>query len=160
VANDVISRSRKRLMCLARRLLRNVLDAEDAVQETYLRWHQHQPNATCLDAWLSRVLVRICIDRSRYLKRNPYGSWQTVDPDKLPGRERFTPEIQALQNEALSAAIGHMLTRLSPDERMALTLREIGGHDYREISKQLSKSPEACRQLVHRAKSVLRSSQE
>jgi RNA polymerase sigma-70 factor (ECF subfamily) len=147
-------------MCLARRLLRNVLDAEDAVQETYLRWHQHQPDATCLDAWLSRVLVRICIDRSRHLKRKPYGWRQTIDPDKLPGRERFTPEVQALQNEALNVAMDHMFTRLSRDERMALTLREIGGHDYREISKHLSKSPEACRQLVHRAKSVLRSCQE
>jgi RNA polymerase sigma-70 factor (ECF subfamily) len=145
------------LQAIAYRMLGSMAEAEDAVQETFLRWHR-QDQAQQLSeirepkAWLITTLTRHCIDRLRAAKvqRESYvGMW-------LPEPVVEEPAVEPLDRlelaETLSMALLMLLERLSPDERAAFLLHEVFETDYPEVARILGKTEAACRQLVHRAK--------
>lgn len=151
----VFEAHRKRLFALAYRMLGQVGEAEDAVQDTYLRWHRAEHDAIrSAEAWLVTACTRLCIDRLRAAKaaREAYtGTWL---PEPLIAEPSVEP-AEAL-GHSLSMAFLVVLERLTPAERAAYLLREAFDYDYAEIARMLEKSEAACRQLVSRAQKHLK----
>jgi RNA polymerase sigma-70 factor, ECF subfamily len=142
------------LFSIAYRLLGTVADAEDAVQEAFVRWDQARPDqeVRSLRAYLATIVVRLCIDelRSARARREVYvGPWL---PEPLPttGRSDLTDTV--VLRESLSFAFLLMLEKLSPLERAVLVLREVFDYDYAEIAPMVDKSETNCRQVFHRAR--------
>ncbi len=151
---QVFERHRRRLQALAYRMLGSLGEAEDAVQDTYLRWHGQEIGALrSPEAWLVTACTRLCIDRLRAAKveREAYtGPWlpePVVSPDA-----GFEVELA----ESLSMAFLLVLERLSPPERAAYLLRQAFDYEYPQIADIIGKSEAACRQLVSRAEKHLR----
>jgi RNA polymerase sigma factor (sigma-70 family) len=157
--------SRARLFSLAYRILGVRADAEDVVQDTFVKWHLHHrtagiARADVLDtpaAWLATVAKSTAIDRLRRLKHEapmPGGI------DNLDGFDSIdqAPSAQALaeQTSDLSYGMRLVLDRLSAEERAAFLLREAFEADYASIAKILNRSAAHCRQMVHRAKDRVR----
>ncbi|HJQ55810.1 MAG TPA: RNA polymerase sigma factor SigJ [Vineibacter sp.] len=146
---------RPRLRALAYRMLGTMGDAEDAVQDTYLRWHRTECAAVRTpQAWLVSACTRICIDRLRRARteRSAYiGPWL---PEPMIVETGDSPTL----DDTLSLAFLVVLERLSPTERAAWLLHEAFEHDYAEIARALDKSEAACRQLVSRARKHLKDS--
>ena len=144
---------RPRLRALAYRMLGTLGDAEDAVQDTYLRWHRTDRAAVRTpQAWLVSACTRICIDRLRRARteRAAYiGPW-------LPEPMIVETQESSTLDDTLSLAFLVVLERLSPSERAAWLLHEAFEYDYPEIAHALDKSEAACRQLVSRAKRHLK----
>src|SRR5581483_7206638 len=151
-AMDVFNAARPRLIALAYRMLGSMGDAEDAVQETFLRWHgADRASVRTPAAWLTTACTRICIDRLRKAKaeRAAYvGPW-------LPEPIAVEPPEDDALGESLSLAFLVMLERLSPSERAAYLLHGVFEADYGAIAAALGKSEPACRQLVSRARTSL-----
>jgi RNA polymerase sigma-70 factor (ECF subfamily) len=149
---DPFTAARPRLMALAYRMLGSIGDAEDAVQETYIRWHGADRAAIRTPAaWLTTACTRICIDRLRKAKaeRAAYiGTW-------LPEPVAIEPPEDEALGESLSLAFLVMLERLSPPERAAYLLHDVFESDYAAVAAALGKSEQACRQLVSRARRSL-----
>jgi len=157
--------SRARLFSLAYRILGVRADAEDVVQDTFVKWHLHQRMADAagrntLDtpaAWLATVAKRTAIDRLRRLKH------EAPLPGGLDNFDGFdsidhAPSAQSLAEQAsdLSYGMRLVLDRLSAEERAAFLLREAFEADYASIAKILNRSAAHCRQMVHRAKDRVR----
>jgi RNA polymerase sigma-70 factor (ECF subfamily) len=143
---------RPRLFSIAYRMLGTRADAEDVVQDAWLRWHgTEQSDLKSPEAWLVTVTTRLALDRlrSRKTEREAYIGWWLPEP--LVELDERTPESAAELASDVSVAFLWVLERLSPDERAAFLLRQVFDHDYADISAMLEKSEAACRQLVHRA---------
>lgn len=153
-------RHRARLYGVAYRMLGMRADAEDVLQDAYLRWHQvDQATLNSAEAWLVTVVTRLCIDRLRSAKqeREAYtGPWL---PEPLILPEPATPEWAAELASDVSVAFLTMLERLAPEERAAFLLHQVFDFDYADIAAMLGKSQPACRQLVHRARERVRQEQ-
>jgi RNA polymerase sigma-70 factor (ECF subfamily) len=149
-------RYRSRLFGIAYRMLGDVHEAEDLVQETYLRWHQaERSDVIAPEGWLVAVITRLAIDRLRRAEteRLRYvGSWL---PEPIATGDD-APDHHAELASDLSMAFLVMLERLAPEERAAFLLREVFDAGYDEIARILDKSEPAVRQTVHRAKSRVR----
>jgi RNA polymerase sigma-70 factor (ECF subfamily) len=156
-STDAFTAARPRLQALAYRMLGTLGDAEDAVQETYIRWHSADRSAIRTPAaWLTTACTRICIDRLRKAKaeRAAYvGTW-------LPEPVAVEPPEDEALGESLSLAFLVMLERLSPSERAAYLLHDVFESDYAAIAAALGKSEQACRQLVSRARKSLNVSED
>jgi RNA polymerase sigma-70 factor (ECF subfamily) len=143
---------RPRLFAIAYRMLGTRHDAEDVLQDAWLRWHRSDRAALqSAEAWLVTIVTRLAIDRLRAAKaeRETYvGRWL---PEPLVEWDERTPEAAAELAGELSVAFLVVLERLAPEERAAFLLRQVFDHDYDEIAAHLGKSEEACRQMVHRA---------
>ena len=157
MTSDHFVQLRPRLFGIAYRMLGTKVDAEDALQDVYLRWHHaDKPTLEMPEAWLVTVTTRLCIDRLRAAKieRAAYtGPWL---PEPLVEAESASPEQTVELASDLSIALLSVLERLAPEERAAFLLREIFDVDYAEIARILDKNEAACRQLVHRAKTRVR----
>jgi RNA polymerase sigma-70 factor (ECF subfamily) len=153
---EVFESIRPRLFGLAYRMLGIVADAEDVVQEAFLRWGQADEAPRSDQAWLVSVTTRIAIDRLRRAatERAAYRGQWLPEPVTAP-----PPDQAADLADDLSIAFLLMLERLGPEERAALLLREVFEADYAEIARVLGKSEAACRQIVHRAKERVRRDQ-
>lgn len=143
---------RPRLFAIAYRMLGTRADAEDLLQDAWLRWDRS--DATGLqsaEAWLVTIVTRLAIDRLRAAKteREAYVGWWLPEP--LVEVDERTPEAAAELAGELSVAFLLVLERLSADERAAFLLRQVFDHDYDEIAELLGKSEAACRQMVSRA---------
>lgn len=150
---SIFEKARPGLMGLAYRMLGSVADAEDAVQDTYVRWagaetaHLDKP-----EAWLTRVCTNRCLDllKASHKQRVDYvGQWI---PEPLQTITADTPESDLERSQSLTTAFLLVLERLTPKERAAFLLREIFGNSYGDIALALGLSQESCRQLVARAK--------
>ena len=146
---------RGRLFGLAYRMLGSRADAEDVVQETYVRWHQVTPGSVeNPEAWLVTTTSRLAIDRLRRLKteREAYvGPWL---PEPIV---TAAPPDRNLDLAAdLSIAFLTLLERLAPEERAAFLLHDVFDVGYREIAAVIERSEAACRQVVHRARERVR----
>jgi len=150
---DEFERHRARLFGIAYRMLGSVEDAEDVLQEAYLRWHRADPAAVRNpEAWLVAVTTRLSIDglRRAAAERERYvGTWL---PEPIATDPPSSADRQAEMASDLSMAFLVLLERLAPEERAALLLRDVFDTDYGEIARVLEKSEAACRQLVHRAR--------
>ena len=150
---------RGRLFGLAYRMLGSRAEAEDLVQEAYLRWHQaDHPRIENPEAWLVAITSRLAIDRLRRLKteREAYvGPWL---PEPLVGHEA-PPDRQLDLADDLSMAFLTLLETLAPDERAAFLLHDVFDVGYPQIARVLDRSEAACRQVVHRARTRVRGEQ-
>ncbi len=146
---------RPRLFSIAYRMLGMRADAEDVLQDAWLRWHRtDRSTLQSEEAWLVTVVTRLAIDRLRAakLEREHYvGQWLPEPLVELGAVEERTPETLAELASDLSVAFLWVLERLQPEERAAFLLRQAFDRDYSEIAAMLGKSEAACRQLVHRA---------
>lgn len=150
--SDVFAALRPRLFSIAYRMLGTRADAEDVLQDAWLRWHRaDHATLQSAEAWLVTVVTRLAIDRLRAAKaeREAYVGWWLPEP--LVELDERTPEAAAELAGELSVAFLWVLERLSPEERAAFLLRQVFDHDYADIATLLGKSEAACRQLVHRA---------
>lgn len=139
------------LFGIAYRMLGRVTEAEDMVQETYLRFHKHPEGSIHLPkAWLTKTITRLCIDQLRSARRQREEYVGTWLPEPIVGEN--SPEDLA---DTLGMAFILMLEKLSPVDRAVFLLREAFGHDYPAISEITGKSEPACRQIVSRAKEKL-----
>jgi RNA polymerase sigma-70 factor (ECF subfamily) len=150
---QVFESHRARLYGLAYRMLGVRAEAEDVLQEAYLRW-QDVDLATMRssEAWLTTTVTRLCIDRLRKLKveREAYfGPWL---PEPLAEPDLRTPELAAELSDEISIAFLALLEALAPEERAAFVLHDVLDDDYADIAEALGKTEAACRQLVHRAR--------
>lgn len=153
----IFNRHRPRLQAIAYRMLGSVADAEDVVQDAWLRWNEAD-HATLdqPEAWLVTVTTRLSIDRLRALKaqRESYaGIWL---PEPLLMASPPTPEEIHETASDVSVAFLFMLERLAPEARAAFLMREVFDADYADVARILGKSEAACRQLVRRARQQLR----
>jgi RNA polymerase sigma-70 factor, ECF subfamily len=157
----VFEQHRRRLFGLAYRMLGTIGDAEDAVQDAYLRWHRTDTTKVRNpEAWLVTACTRICIDRLRAAKierQNYTGPWLPEPLIELEVEPAADPAADPAETaDDLSMALLVVLERLSPAERAAWLLREAFDYDYPQIAVVLKKSEAACRQLVSRAQKHLR----
>jgi RNA polymerase sigma-70 factor (ECF subfamily) len=142
---------RPHLEQMAYRMLGSRTDADDVLQDAYLRWSRApRDDVRNPRAFASSIVTRLCIDRRRQidLRKETYiGPWlpePVIEAEPPPGR---TAEVA----ESVSLAMMHVLERLSPVERAAYLLRQIFGFEYAEIGQILEKSEVNCRQIVSRA---------
>jgi RNA polymerase sigma-70 factor (ECF subfamily) len=143
---------RPRLFSIAYRMLGVRADAEDVVQDAWLRWDSsEQDQLQSSEAWLVTITTRLAIDRlrSRKSEREAYVGWWLPEP--LVELDERTPETVAELASDVSVAFLWLLERLSPEERAAFLLRQVFDQDYADIAAMLEKSEAACRQMVHRA---------
>jgi RNA polymerase sigma-70 factor (ECF subfamily) len=154
---SVFDKLRPRLQGIAYRMLGSVAEAEDVVQDAWLRWNSTtRETIENAEAWLVAVTTRISIDRLRAAKiqREHYtGIWL---PEPHFADFPATPEQAKERADDVSVAFLMLLERLSPEARAAFLLREVFDADYDEVAKAIGKSEAACRQLVSRAKAQLR----
>jgi len=153
---SVFEEQRSYLFSIAYRLLGSVSDAEDIVQDAFLRWDREPlPDLRSPRAYLTTIVVRLCLDqlRSARAKREIYvGPW-LPEPLITTGRTDLTDSL--VLRESLSFAFLLMLENLSPLERAVLVLREVFDYDYPEIALSVDKSEANCRQVFHRARQRL-----
>lgn len=148
-------RHRDRLFGLAYRMTGSVADAEDAVQEAWLRWHRtDRDTVRNAEAFLVSVVTRLTIDRLRsaQVRREQYvGPWlpEPLVGGPLVGTE---PERAAEMADSLTFAFLVLLDELNPTERAVFLLREVFGYSYDEVAESTGKSAAACRQIVSRTR--------
>ncbi|WP_371547797.1 RNA polymerase sigma factor SigJ [Streptomyces sp. NBC_00554] len=154
--NDVdrFEASRPRMEAIAYRLLGSASEAEDAVQETFLRWQATDVDRIEVpEAWLTKVLTNLCLNQltSARVRRETYvGHW--LPEPLLDGDSMLGPADTAEQRESVSYAVLALLERLSPNERAVYVLREAFGYSHREIAEILDTTEAASQQIFHRAK--------
>ncbi|GII57936.1 DNA-directed RNA polymerase sigma-70 factor [Planotetraspora thailandica] len=140
------------LFSIAYRILGSVSEAEDAVQEAWLRWDASPTQPASAKAFLSAVVTRISIDvlRSARYRREEYaGPWM---PEPLLTDPYQDPERSAELADSVSMAALLLLERLSPLERAVFVLREVFGFGFPEVASAVGSSEAACRQLAVRAR--------
>jgi RNA polymerase sigma-70 factor (ECF subfamily) len=140
------------LFAIAYRILGSVAEAEDAVQETWLRYESSPTQPTSTKAFLSAVVTRLSIDmlRSARVRRETYvGQWF---PEPLLTDPYEDPARSAELADSVSMAALLLLERLSPLERAVFVLREVFGFGFPEIASAVDRSEAACRQLARRAR--------
>jgi RNA polymerase sigma-70 factor, ECF subfamily len=143
---------RPMLFAIAYRILGSVSEAEDAVQETWLRFESSPTRPTSTKAFLSAVVTRISIDvlRSARVRREEYvGHWL---PEPLLDDPYEDPARSAELADSVSMAALLLLERLSPLERAVFVLREVFGFGFPEVASAVGRSEAACRQLAVRAR--------
>jgi RNA polymerase sigma-70 factor (ECF subfamily) len=154
-AVDAFETHRARLVGLGYRMLGSVAEAEDLVQETYLRWHcAASDEIREPGAWLHTTMTRLCIDalRARKSRQEHYvGPW-LPDPWLTNAPEVASAETALTLADDLSVAFLLLLERLGPDERAAFLLHDVFDARYPEIASALGKSEAAVRQIVTRAR--------
>lgn len=154
---EIFKKHRARLFGIAYRMLGTHAEAEDIVQETYIKWHeadaQEIENA---EAWLVTIATRLSIDRLRKaskLRETYIGPWL---PEPLVISEKPTPQEELELASNLSMAFMFLLERLSPVERAAFLLHDIFDCGYADIARIVGKTETASRQLIHRARERVR----
>ena len=148
---------RRRLLGLAYRMLGSMADAEDAVQDTYLRWHGTDRNKVSDPrAFLMTTTTRICLDMltSARARHEEYvGPWL---PEPVVDTAALAPDSRTELAEDLSIALLLTLDRLSPPERAAFLLHDVFDFSFSEVAPALERSEPACRQLAARARAHVR----
>ena len=154
--DDPFAALRPRLLRIARGRVDVAADAEDVVQDAWLRWAE-----TATDrpddpgAWLARVVARLCVDRLRHARVvRAHAASADADPTvptHAPSAETLVADARATRD-----ALAEVLGRLSPLEAAAWLLREALDADYAQVAALLARGEDACRQLVHRARERLR----
>jgi RNA polymerase sigma-70 factor (ECF subfamily) len=150
---DVFQAHRSRLFGIAYRMLGSASDAEDVVQDAWLRYSSARPaDLRSPTAYLTTIVTRLCLDRlksARAAREEYVGPWlpEPVVTDDAPG-----PERSVALAESVTLAFMVLLETLSPEERAVFLLREVFDHEYDEIAAMLDTTPANCRQLFHRAR--------
>ena len=150
---------RPRLQGVAYRLLGSTGEADDAVQEAWLRLSRADTSAVeNLNAWLTTVVARVCLDmlRSRRSRREE----PLVPGDEPPLPDATEPEHEAVLADSVGLAMFAVLDRLSPPERVAFVLHDVFGVSFEEIAPVVGRTPAAARQLASRGRRRVRGTPE
>lgn len=153
---DAFSQHRSLLFAVAYRMLGSSADAEDLLQETFIRWQQTEMEIESPKAFLVTIVTRLCINhlQSARVKREQYfGQWL---PEPIVTAPRQNPSISFEVDESVSLAFLLLLERLTPVERAVLVLREVFDYEYSEIASILDQSESNCRQILRRARQHLK----
>ncbi len=154
---DIFESHRSRLLRIASRMLGTHADAEDIVQEAYLRWHLSDTRGIESPvAFMVTITTRLCFDRLRELKQerehsNEPGLNEPAFDDYVP-----SPETNCELAEDVSVAFLAVIERLGPEERAVFLLHDVFDYDYSEIAEMTGKSEPACRQMISRARPRVR----
>jgi RNA polymerase sigma-70 factor, ECF subfamily len=147
------------LFSIAYRMLGSVMEAEDVVQEAWLRWQAVTPDAVrSPKAFLSTVVTRLCLDqlKSARARREQYvGPWLPEPLITSEADPRVAPDARIDAYESISMAFLVLLESLTPLERAVFLLREVFDYPYPEIAEIVGRREDGCRQLFHRAKQYL-----
>jgi RNA polymerase sigma-70 factor (ECF subfamily) len=148
VLGEVFEQHRPRLLAMARRMLGSRAEAEDAVQETWLRLSRSSPAVIeNLGGWLTTVLARICLNMLRSRRHEPFDV-ELVAPDD--------PEQEAVLADEVGLAMLVVLEALTPAERLAFVLHDMFAVPFEDIAGIVSRTPTATRQLASRARRRVR----
>lgn len=148
---------RPQLRAVATRLLGSDADADDVVQEAWLRLGRTDPDGIDnLAAWLTTVVSRLCLDRLRARGRARERSWHVEPWRDEPVATEGDPVVEAETADEVSAALLLVLDALSPAERIAFVLHDVFDRPFDEVGDALDRSPEAARKLASRARGRLR----
>jgi RNA polymerase sigma-70 factor, ECF subfamily len=150
----LFERQRKRLLSLAYGFLGSLVEAEDVVQDAYVRVKQAATDSVRNpEAWLTTVVSRIAIDRLRSAKRRR----ETYPGEWLPEPvlQSTSQEQDAITQSRLSIALLYLLEKLEPEQRAVFLLREVFDHSYKTIAEIVGKSEAACRQIMTRTRVML-----
>jgi RNA polymerase sigma-70 factor, ECF subfamily len=145
------SQHRRLLFSIAYRMLGSASDADDILQDAFLRWQQSAAPVESPKGFLVTIVSRLCINhlKSARVRREQYvGQWL---PEPVPTGTHDEPSEGILAGETISMAFMLLLERLNPVERAVFILREVFSYDYAEIAAIVTRSEESCRQLLHRA---------
>ncbi|WP_280481801.1 RNA polymerase sigma factor SigJ [Nocardia cyriacigeorgica] len=146
--------SRNRLACLAYRLLGSAADAEDTVQDAFLRWQAADHDYVEVpEAWLTKIVTNLALDRLRSAKvrrERTVGAW--MPEPLLDGDPMLGPADAVEQRESVTLAMMTLMERLTPVERAVYVLREAFSYSHAEIAEILEISESASQQHVHRAR--------
>lgn len=157
---ETFTTHRSLLFGIAYRMLGRVSEAEDMVQEVWLRWQkQNAADIQSAKAWLVSATTWLCIDQLRAARREReqyYGVW--LPEPLMPTTTDAEPDAAAELADSLTMAFMLMLESLGPTERAVFLLREVFGYDYADVAEIVGKSEANCRQIVRRAKAELRAS--
>ena len=152
---EIIRRHQGRLYQVAYRLLRDPLEAEDALQEVFLKVYEHahrfEPKAT-VSAWLHRITANHCLNLLR--RRHPHDSLDEDDAPLVPD-DGATP-LEALEEQDLHRRLEQLLDALPENQRRALVLKRFAGLSYQEIAAEMGLSPQAVDGLLKRARQSLK----
>ncbi|MFT0846932.1 RNA polymerase sigma factor SigJ [Actinomycetaceae bacterium L2_0104] len=164
-----VSAERRALFGLCYRLLGSHADAEDAVQDTYIRWYRmgdtERQGISSARAWLMKVASRICLDLlgSARVRREKYvGEWL---PEPAPTSSLWStasavsaldPAERTIADESVSMAMLVVMESLTPAERVAFVLHDVFDYGFGDIGEVLTRSPGACRQLATSARRHVR----
>jgi RNA polymerase sigma-70 factor, ECF subfamily len=152
-ALDLFEEHRQLLFGIAYRMLGTVMDAQDMVQDTFLRWQQTSPDEVRSPrAWLTTVISRLCINhlKSARVQRETYvGPWL---PEPLVAERGSQPVENAQLADSLSLAFLVLLETLTPTERAVFILREVLNYEFSEIAPIVNRSEVNCRQILARAR--------
>ena len=150
---DRFQANRPALFAVAYRMLGSANDAEDVLQDAWLRFSAAQPpDVRSLKAYLTTIVTRLCLDRlksARATREQYIGPWL---PEPVAADDSRTPEGSLALAESVTLAFMVLLETLSPEERAVFLLREVFDYEYGEIGEMLDTSSANCRQLFHRAK--------
>ncbi|MCS5718026.1 sigma-70 family RNA polymerase sigma factor [Herbiconiux sp. CPCC 205763] len=148
---------RPRLRAIAAQLLGSTADADDAVQETWLRLERvDDTGIRNLDAWLTTVVSRVSLDLLRAPRRTRESSWQVSPWRDEPVAVTPDPAEVVADADGVSVALLVVLERLSPAERIAFVLHDVFGQPFEQIAAVLDRSPDAARQLASRGRRRVR----
>jgi RNA polymerase sigma factor (sigma-70 family) len=158
---DQFETRRAHLRAVAYRMLGSMGEADDAVQEAWLRFSRSgTAGVENVGGWLTTIVSRVCLDMLRSRRSRREASWEEPDvrmPDPIVGREdRIDPEQEALLGDSVGLALLVVLQSLSPAERLAFVLHDMFGVPFGEIGTIVGRSPTAARQLASRARRRVR----
>lgn len=150
--------SRAHLRAVAYRMLGSAIEADDAVQECWIRVNRADAGAVeNLEGWLTTILARICLNmlRSRKSRREEPLDEGAAQP-AVTGPKRTGPEDETILAESVGVALLVVLEKLTPAERVAFVLHDVFGVTFEEIAPVVKRSPAAARQLASRARRRVR----
>ncbi len=155
---DRFDRERQRLRSVAYRIVGSLSDADDAVQEAWLRLERVDADGIeNLEGWLTTVVARICLNILRARRLRPEDPLDAFLPEPIVSSGGGAdPEHEALLAEAVGIALQVVLESLSPPQRVAFVLHDMFGVPFDEIAALIARSPEATRQLASRARRRVR----
>ncbi|GAB3386617.1 RNA polymerase sigma factor SigJ [Humibacter soli] len=159
---DVVLGERRHLMSLAFRMLGTVAEAEDAVQETYIRWYrlsdEERAAVEVPRAWLTRVAGRVCLnilDSARHRREQYVGQWL---PEPIPANAYLSATVaedpleRVALDDSVSTALLVVLESMTPAERVAFVLHDVFAVPFDEIAEVVGRTPAACRRLATSAR--------
>src|SRR5262245_16793994 len=150
---DRFEEHRAHLRRVAYRMLGSASEAEDAVQEAWIRLSRSDVSeVVSLRSWLTTVVARVCLDMLRARRSRREDPLDAHLPDPIVSRADWEPESEAMLADSLGLALLIVLETLDPAERLAFVLHDVFGMTFDEIAPVVDRSPVAARQLASRAR--------
>ena len=153
---ETFTSHRQFLFSIAYRMLGSLVEAEDMVQEAWLRWQtQDVAGIQSPKAWLRSAMKRLCIDQLRSARRQREDLYGVSQPEPALATTDAKPDISVERENTLAMAFTLMQETLKPVERAVFLLREVFDYDYSDTAAIVGKAEANCRQIVRRAKAQL-----